>query len=303
MPIISAQKKAYIGLVLMTIIIGLSFILVKMGLKHASAIDLLAHRFMAGAISIGFLGVFGLLKFTPLSWHKAKWLLLLSFFFPLSFFAFQTFGLEYSSASQAGIIFATMPILTLVVASIFLKEKTTILQKTGILLSMIGLAYIMYQTGNIAQHTSIRGVILLFLSVFSAVVYYTLGKKVSLGFSTSEITVWMILMSFLVFNIWSIAIHFSNDTLSAFFEPFAQQEYLWAVLYLGILSSVITSFLTIYALSKISTSQVAVFNNLSPIITIIGGIVLLEEILHNYQIIGGALVILGVVITQVFKKK
>ena len=302
MPVFSEQKRAYVGLILMTTIIGLSFILVKIGLRHAGAIDLLAHRFTAGAISIGILELFGFLKFTPLTWTKAKWLLLLSFFFPLLFFAFQTFGMENSTASQAGIIFATVPIITLVVAGIFLKEKTTIIQKVGIILTIVGIAYIMYQSGGISKNTSINGVILLFLSVFSVVTYYVLGKKISLEFSTLEITVWMTLLAFIVFNIWSVVNHLQNNTIKEFFSPLAEMEFLWSVLYLGILSSVVTSFLTNYALSKIPVSQIAVFNNLSPIITIIGGILFLDEILYGYQISGGFLVILGIVMTQIFKQ-
>src|SRR5690554_7184679 len=46
------QNQAYFGLVLATLIIGLSFIFVKIGLRYARAMDLLAHRFTAAAISI-----------------------------------------------------------------------------------------------------------------------------------------------------------------------------------------------------------------------------------------------------------
>ena len=303
MTIFSKKNRAYLGLILMTIIVGLSFILVKIGLRHANPMDLLAHRFTAGAISVGVLGLFGFLKFSALTWPKAKALLLLSLFYPLLFFAFQTFGMEYSSASEAGIIFATVPIITLVVAGIFLKEKTTVLQKIGIGLSLGGIAYIMYRTGNFSESTSYKGVVLLLLSVFSVVIYYAVGKKVSVNFSSLEITVWMTLLAFIAFNCWSIFSHIQHGTVKEFFEPLAQKEFLWAVLYLGILSSVVTSFITNYALSKIPTSQIAVFNNLSPIITIIAGVVILGEMLHDYQIIGGIFVITGVVMTQIFSKQ
>lgn len=303
MPILSEKQLPHIGLVLMTIIIGLSFIFVKIGLRYVSAIDLLAFRFTAGTISIGILWMLGFLKFSSFSWSKAKSLLLLSLFYPLLFFAFQTFGMEYSTANEAGIIFATVPIFTLVIAGIFLKERTTVLQKLGIILSVAGVAYIIYSTSNLSEVSSFKGLVLLLLSVFSIVVYYALGKKISLEFSTLEITVWMTILAFIAFNSWSIVHYFQNDTLKEFFKPLIQKEFLWTVLYLGVLSSVVTSFLTNYALSKIPASQIAVFNNLSPIITIIGGVVILGETLHSYQIIGGILVILGVIMTQLFNTK
>ncbi len=302
MPLLSDKHRAYIGLIIVTSIVGLSFIFVKVGLEYANPIDLLAHRFTVGAITVGFLWLLGLLKFSPISWAKTKSLLLLSLFFPLLFFAFQAFGMEYSSASEAGIIFSAVPIVTLIVAGIFLKEKTNALQKAGIALTILGIAYIMYRTGNISNNTSFKGVVLLFLSVLSVVTYYALGKKMSLKISVLEITVWMTILSFIVFNAWGILNHLQNDSLSDFFEPLVHQEFIWTVLYLGVLSSVLTSFLTNYALSKIPASQIAVFNNLSPIIAIIGGVLILDETLHSYHIIGGVLVIAGIALAQISNK-
>lgn len=301
MPLLSDKHLAYIGMILVTSIVGLSFIFVKVGLEYANPIDLLAHRFSVGAITVGVLWIFGLLKFTPFSWAKTKTLLLLSLFFPLLFFAFQAYGMEYSSASEAGIIFSAVPIVTLIVAGIFLKEKTNTLQKIGIALTILGIAYIMYRTGNISENTSFKGVVLLFLSVLSVVTYYALGKKMSTKIPVLEITVWMTLLSFIVFNSWSLIIHLQNNSLNTFLEPLAHKEFIWTVVYLGVLSSVLTSFLTNYALSKIPASQIAVFNNLSPIIAIIGGVVILKETLHSYQIIGGILVIAGIVLAQISK--
>jgi drug/metabolite transporter (DMT)-like permease len=297
------QRQAYIGLILVTIIIGLSFIFVKIGLRYSSAMDLLAHRFTAAAISIVLLWILGFIKLPPFSFKKAKSLLLLSLFYPLLFFALQTFGLQYSSASEAGIIFATVPIITLVAASFFLKEKTTLLQKIGIVLSIAGIVYIIYSTGDSSGGTNLKGVLLLLLSVLAIVVYYVLGKVVSANFSAMEITVWMTILAFIVFNGFSIVGHIQAHTLNQFFSPLVHKEFLWAVLYLGVLSSMVTAFLTNYALTQVPASQIAVFNNLSPLVSIAGGILILNETLFTYHIIGGLLVLAGVAMTVFFKYK
>lgn len=297
------QRHAYIGLVMITIIIGLSFIFVKIALKYASAMDLLAHRFTAAAISIILLWIFGFIKLPSFSFKKAKSLLLLSLFYPLLFFALQTFGLQYSSASEAGIVFATTPIITLIAASFFLKEKTTLLQKIGIVMSIAGILYIIFYAGGVSGSTNLKGVILLLLSVFVLVVYYVLGKQTSAKFSAIEITVWMTLLAFIVFNGFSVATHIQSDTLSQFFNPLVHREFLWAVLYLGVLSSMFTAFLTNFALAQVPASQIAVFNNLSPLVSIAGGILILGETLFTYHIIGGVLVLSGVAMTVFFKHK
>ncbi|MDD2563582.1 MAG: DMT family transporter [Salinivirgaceae bacterium] len=297
------QGQAYIGLILVTIIVGLSFIFVKIGLRYSGAMDLLAHRFTAAAFSILLLWIFGFIKLPPFSFKKAKWLLLLSLFYPLMFFALQTFGLQHSTASEAGIIFATTPIITLIAASFFLKEKTTLWQKIGIVLSIAGILYIIYFTGNISGSTTLKGLFLLMLSVFVLVAYYVLGKVISANFSAMEITVWMTLFAFVVFNCFSVFDHVQNHTLSQFFSPFIHMEFLWAVLYLGVLSSMITSFLTNFALTQVPASQIGVFNNLSPLVSIAGGVFILGETLFEYHIIGGLLVLIGVVMTVFFKSK
>lgn len=265
--------------------------------------DLLAHRFTAAAVSIVLLWIFGLIKLPSFSFKKAKWLLLLSLFYPLLFFALQTFGLQHSTASEAGIIFATTPIITLIAASFFLKEKTTLMQKIGIVLSIAGIIYIIYFTGNISGSTTLKGLLLLMLSVLTLVVYYVLGKVVSTNFSAMEITVWMTILAFIVFNGFSIAGHIQTHTLNQFFNPLVHMEFLWAVLYLGVLSSMVTAFLTNYALTQVPASQIAVFNNLSPLVSIAGGILILNEILFTYHIIGGLLVLAGVAMTVFFKYK
>lgn len=81
--------------------------------------DLLAHRFTAAALSVILLKVFGLINIPRPTLKKAGLLLLLSLFYPLLLFALQTYGLLYSSASEGGIIFASLPILTLIAATIF----------------------------------------------------------------------------------------------------------------------------------------------------------------------------------------
>lgn len=295
------QRQAYIGLILMTFIIGLSFIFVKVGLRYADAMDLLAHRFTAAAISIVLLWMFGFIKLPRYSFQQAKSLLLLSLFYPLLFFALQTFGLKHSTASEAGIVFALTPIITLIAASFFLKERTTLWQKTGIVMSIVGILYILYFSGDISGSTTLKGLILLLLSVFAVVVYYILGKVISAHFKAMEITVWMTLLAFIVFNGFSIAGHIQSHTLNQFFKPFVHAEFLWAVLYLGVLSSMLTALFTNFALTQVSASQIAVFNNLSPLISIAGGILILGETLFTYHILGGILVLAGVAMTVFFK--
>ncbi len=289
---------AYLGLIAKTLIIGLSFIFLKIALKHAGAIDLLAHRFTVAFVFMIVMRIFGLLKFPKFDIKKSASLLLLSLFYPVLFFMFQTFGMLNSSASEAGIVFSTIPIFTLLAAAIFLKEKTSLLQKFGVLLSVLGIIYIVINKSNFASDSSsVKSILILLLSVFSIIAYFILGKKLNTKFSAMDITVWMTLIGFFVFNALSIVLHINHGTISQFFSPLKQTGFLLPILYLGILSSFFTSFFGNYALPVIPASQIAIFNNASPVMAIIAGVLFLNEKLYSYHIIGAVLVLLGIVVT------
>ncbi|MEH7176111.1 DMT family transporter, partial [Priestia megaterium] len=97
------KKKAYIAALTYAIIIGLSFMFVKVALTIATPFDALAHRF-----TIAFIGVTTLKVLTKKSLKVTKKdigiITLLAILYPTLFFAFQVFGLVNVSSSEAGII-------------------------------------------------------------------------------------------------------------------------------------------------------------------------------------------------------
>lgn len=61
------------------------------------------------------------------------------------------------------------------------------------------------------------------------------------------------------------------------------------------LSSLVTAYLSNYALSKIKASQMSLFLNLATLITIVAGVVLLDEHLRWYHIVGGVAILCGLI--------
>jgi len=293
---------ANLGLAIVTLIVGLSFIFVKIGLREADAYDLLAHRFTIAFILILLLASFRKIKFPKILSKDWVSILFVSLFYPILFFGFQTVGMETSTASQAGIIFALSPTFTIIAGALFLKEKTTLMQKIGVALSFLGLAYIFLYKGGI-QTESWEGNLFLVLSVLCTVGYYMIGKRLMQRYDSSSLTAIMISIAFIVFNSIGITRHVTTGDLNTFFEPLLEPSFLLSVLYLGTLSSVVTSFLTNYALTFVPTSSVSIYNNLNPVIAIIGGVIFLSEHLYIHQLIGGLGVISGVVMVLFFKNK
>ena len=295
------EIKAYAAMTLSTLIIGLSFIFVRTALSSATVYDLLAHRFTVAILALAITYIAGRKPIPLFSASRIKPLLLLSLFYPFLFFSLQTLGLKYTTASEAGIISAVLPIITLVMAYIFLKEKTNAKQIISILVSVAGLLYIIFKKTPSSGTGSLKGSLLILLSILSIVAYYILGRKITPRYQALDITFFMTLTAFIVFNCISLYKHMQSDSLEVYFQPFANSKYLWAIVYLGILSSFLTSLFSNYALSVISTSQVGVFNNISPVISVIGGVLFLNENLYLYHIIGSILILLGVAGSMIFK--
>uniref|UniRef100_UPI0032167708 DMT family transporter n=1 Tax=uncultured Draconibacterium sp. TaxID=1573823 RepID=UPI0032167708 len=293
---------ANLGLGVVTLIVGLSFIFVKIGLREADAFDLLAHRFSIAFLFVLILRALGMIKRPKISSKDWLSVLLVSLLYPILFFGFQTIGMKSTTASQAGIIFALSPVFTIICGAIFLKERTSFTQKIGIGLSVAGLAYIfLYKNG--ATNQSWLGNSFLVLSVLCTVGYYMIGKKLMQRYDSSSLTTIMISIAFVVFNFVGITKHIVNGDINTFFTPLKEPSFLISVVYLGTLSSVITSFLTNYALTFVPTTAVSIYNNLNPIIAIIGGIVFLSEHLYTFQFIGGIGVILGVILVLSYKNR
>ena len=297
------KTKAYLAALSFSTIIGFSFLFTKVALEYASPLTNLAHRYTVAAIVLFILQQSKLIQ-VKLSKEDILSILPMSLFYPLLFFMFQSFALQYISSSEAGILQALVPIITLILASVFLKEKTTFIQKFFLCLSVAGVIYIFLSKGaNLGVETGILGFMLMLGSVFSNAINNILSKYKGGQYRAIDLTVVVILVGFLVFNSLSFVTHFLSGNLMSYFEPLGHLSYLISILYLGILASIVTASLSIYAIVRLGASIVSVFGNLGTVLTIVAGAVFLHEPIYAYHIIGASLIIGGILGMNMFNSK
>lgn len=286
--------KAYVAITLQSLIIGLSFLVVKIALENANTTDLLAHRFSAAAISVW---IFNFFRKNKVHIEKSDWLKILpySLAYPICFFLFQTIGLGEISSSQAGIVNAIAPILTLIIAKIILGEEIKNSQKLLMILSVFGVIFINIMNGFSMGDYSYIGFIFILLSVISFSTYNVLVKKLTKTYSSFTIAYVMSTTGFIVFNLISIIDHIIKGDINNYFEPFTHVSFILAVLYLGVLSSLITTLLLTYALSGLEASKVGLFNNVATVVSIFAGSIFLREPLYYYHYIGIAAILVGTI--------
>ena len=299
---VNDRNKAYFAAILYAFIIGFSFLFLKLTLTVATPIDTLAHRF---SVSFIFASIPVIFKWVNLNINKKDVvnILPLATLYPAMFFSFQIFGLVYVSSSEAGIIQATIPVFTMILATIFLKEYCSNSQKLSLLLSVLGVIYIFFMKGIDLKNNIFIGVLLILLSSLSSASYNVLARKMTKKYALMDLTYIMTFIGFVTFNTMSIINHIFKGTLNLYFKPFSSPLFVISILYLGVISSLITSLLSNYALSKIEASKMSVFNNLSTLISIVAGVLFLSEKLEYFHVIGAIMIILGIIGTNFLDRK
>lgn len=287
--------------ILTSSIFGLSFLFSKKALNIVEPFTLLSFRFLVAFLIMTILTLSGIIKINYRG-KDIKNLLILGLTQPIIYFIFETFGIQFSSSSQAGLMIALIPIFVTILSAYILKEPPSKLQCSFIFLSVSGVVLIVLMNGTSSSGGSLSGILLLLGAVLSAAVFNILSRKFSKKFTPMELTYAMMGMGAVFFNFVSISNHIRANTLTQYFSPLKNITFLISIAYLGILSSIIAFFLINFTLSKIEASKAAIFANLSTIVSIIAGVVLLHESFKIYHIIGSIFILLGVWGTNYFTR-
>ena len=172
----TAEKEKWIIIVVLSLIWGSSFILIKKSLEHFSPYQVGALRVLISGVLLSPIAILNRKKFPK---KQLKWLFLAAFagnFIPM--FLFPIAETKVSS-SIAGIMNSMMPIFTIIVGALFWKTKTTSRQILGILISFSGVVLLMISGEKSAETPIFYVVLLLFAAFLYAVSVTTVGAKLT----------------------------------------------------------------------------------------------------------------------------
>ena len=291
---------AYVAAIISSILFGLSFLFSKIALAVASPLALVAFRFLLAFTVMSALIMFKVFKVNFKN-KPIKELILLCLAEPVVYFIFETYGIRETSSSIAGLMLSIIPIAVTILGVYFLKEIPSLKRIMFIVVSVSGVAIIGAMSASNNAETSLRGIILLLGAVTCAGLFTIISRKASKHFTPIEITYSMMGSGAVFFNVMWISNLIIHGEITTYFEPLRNSEFLIPVLYLGILSSIVAYLLINYTLSKIEASNTSVFANISTIVSVVAGVVILKETFHLYDFIGSALILIGVWGTNRFK--
>ena len=282
------------------IIFGFSFIFSKMALAVAHPLVILAVRFAVAFLVLNLLLLTGKIKLSFKGKPKGK-LIAMGMAQPFLYFIFELYGLSLVSSALSGVIIALVPVGVMLLATAFLKEKPTILQGICTLLSIIGVSAISI-ISNDGSKNHFLGILLLVGAVICASVFNVLSRGESERFSPFERTYIMFLLGCVGFNILALSVlkgQFLSQLTSAFTEP----SFIIAIVYLAIVSSVGAFILYNYSTTVIPAVQSSSFSNIITVVTVLAGVILLNESFSALEYILCAFIILGVWGVNIFTGK
>ncbi len=215
------------------------------------------------------------------------------FLYNICFFS----ALANMPAGRTALFVAFNPIVTALLLAVVLRERIGAGRWLGIAIAFIGAAIIVTRGDllgawrDISQSIGV-GEALMFCAVTGWAAYTIIGRFALKGLSPIAATTYA--------AIWGLALL----TCGAFFElPAVDWSHFdWrviaAIAYLGVFGTVIGFVLYYQGVKAIGPARTAVFNNLVPVFGIVLAALLLAEPILLSMIVGGALVISGVTITN-----
>ena len=225
-------------------------------------------------------------------WNKAKkdWFLLLCMgvLGVIGYNIFLYSALEYTTPTNAALVTALNPGVIVICSIILYKERVSILQTLGLIISLVG-ALVVLTNGEMARLLQLqfnRGDLLMVGAVIIWTVYTLIARKIS----TPPITATAISTGIAVLLMAPFA--WAQGITIGEIGSFAITGILYMVLFPSVGSFVFWNL----SVQRIGVSKAGVFLNLIPVFTAsISGI--LGERITGAQIIGGMLVFCGVYLT------
>jgi len=228
-----------------------------------------------------------------------KWFLLLTFFEPFMYFMGESFGMKHVSATVGSVIIATIPLFTPIAAWYFNKEKLSVLNFFGILISILGVFMVIYNVQS-GLNASIKGIAILMVAVAAAAGYSVSLKKLAHKYNPLSIITYQNFFGIFFFAPFFFTFeydHFKNAVIST--------EVLIALIELAVFGSTLAFIFYTYAIKQIGINKANSFINLIPVFTAIFAYFVRGEILTSQKMIGITIVISGLFLTQIsrFSKK
>lgn len=274
--------KVKFGLFISIFLWASAFVGIRIGLTSYSPGSLALLRFLIASVCMAVI-YFRHSSCQKVPWHDRLKLALLGVAGIGVYNVCLNYGEITVSAGIASFVIGLMPVLTVLLSVMFLKERPSRTVYFGILISLSGLV-LMVIAGPDGVSVS-YGVLIIFVAALTGVIYTLFQKPYLVHYHPVAVTAWIIWGGTLSLMIFSPALW--REIAVA--KPVAT----WAVIYLGIFPAAIAYLAWSYVLQAMSASNASIYLYAMPVVSSILGFIILHEEPTNLALLGGFLAMIG----------
>lgn len=289
------NQSAYFLLVLANVIWGGNFVIGRVGTEFFPPITFSILRWSVAFLLLTPFMIKPMLKDFKVLW-KHKWIvLILSITGIAGYNTIIYFSLNFTTSINASIVNSTTPLFIAVFSFLLLKERLSVLQGTGILLSVIGIVFILSK-GSFETLQGFKfnpGDLFVLVAVVNWSIYSIVIKKNSKilpAFTTLYATSFVGILILLPLSLLEIM----QTDAEVIFNP----ESSLILGYVGFFASIVAFISWNTGVAKIGAAKSGIFINLLPLFATLFATIFTKEDLLWYQIAGGVIVLLGVVLSS-----
>jgi drug/metabolite transporter (DMT)-like permease len=288
-------------LLLVTLIWGGTFVIIKIALRDVSPLVFVSIRFSIAAII--------LLPFVKKAFRNAnkeliKSGIILGVIFFLGF-ATQTIGLKYTSATKSGFITGTFILFTPVFQLLFEKKIPGKGNLLGVLFVIAGLIFLSSRGTSVldvfsemGENFNIGDFFTLLCAVFFAM-YLVYLDIVSKKFDYMPLVFLQIFLTAVCGIVFSIILSVSGFQAAKFS---INGNVIFALLYTAILATIITTILQTKYQKFVTPTKAGIIFSFEPIFAAVLAFFFIDERISSFGFIGCILIFTGLIVTELFDK-
>lgn len=276
-----------LALLSMTLIWGINFIVVKTALSELLPLAFLGLRFaIASAVFFLFLRVRqGGFKIPRREWSKVAFVGIIgtTIYQPLFIN-----GLALTKASNTSLLLATTPAFIVLINRVLYRERFAARGWLGILLSFVGITFIVFGGGDLAlDSAALLGDVLVLGGTLCWAMYSVLAAPLLKRYSSLEISALTTLLGTLPLLIITLPALLTQNWSKVGIGSAA------GLLYSGVFAIVVAYIIWNLGVQRIGGARTAIYSNITPIIATVAAAIFLHEELTLFQLVGACVIFIG----------
>jgi drug/metabolite transporter (DMT)-like permease len=278
---------AYSVLTVLSVIWGLAFVAIKQADYELSPVNLALLRwFIASALFLLLLPLIGRPK-AKLERKDVPRLLVVAFANVVGYHISLNYAETTISAGLSGLLISFGPVFIVVLSILLLNEKAGFKVFLALVLAVLGALVLSLGSITLGDLSSLSGPGAVVLSAFFYALFGVLGKPLVHKYGAAPTTILAGLLG-TAMMLPLLSESFVSQVVSLSLEGWT------SVLYLSVLSTTLGYLLFYTLVSRGAVSKLSIQLYLAPVVSVVGGVLLLNESVTALMVVGGGMMLLAV---------